>query len=180
MPEKQAITVAVAEAVKARIISAGPQSLTERYYTVRRSYLEWDLELKGLENAGLQEEEKTLVDVVSHTTLQQVELSSRGKGYFTVPIDIAIRRKFGDTEKDLETGRVKVEEIERYVLMVEELHRMFLAMSLADDFPYSVWDNDKGGTLILVNPDRDHLREMRQFTGIVRVFLRADVSITDG
>jgi len=180
VPEKKAITVTVAEAVKDRIVSLGPMKLTERDYTVRRSYLEWDLELKGLDKAELQEEEKTLVDVVAHSTLQEVELSARGKGQFTVPVDIAIRHKFGEQQNDATTGRIKVEEIDRYVLMVEEMHRMCMATSLTDDFPYSVWDNDKGGTRILVNPDRDHLREMRQYTGIVRVFLRADVSITDG
>lgn len=176
MPDKQAISVLVAEAVKDRII-AGADRLTETQYTVRRSYLEWDLDLKGLEHADLQDDEKLLIDVVAHSTLQETELSARGKNRFTVPVDIAVRRKFGELEKDRTTGRIKIEEIDRYVLLIEELHLMFTATSLADDFPYSVWDNDKGGTRIVVNPDRDHLREMKQFTGIVRVFLRADVGI---
>lgn len=176
MPEKQAIAVQVAEAVKARII-AGADKLTQTNYTVRRSYLEWDLDLKGMESSELSDTEMLLIDVVAHSTQQETELSARGKNRFTVPIDIAVRRKFGDNEKDKATGRIKIEEIDRYVLLIEELHLMFTAQSLANDFPYSVWDNDKGGTRILANPDRDHLREMKQFTGIVRVFLRADVNL---
>lgn len=176
MMGETAVCVAIAEAVKDRIESA--TALTSREYTVRRSYLEWDLELKGLEKAELQEAEKLLIDVVAHSTDQQVELSARGVLRYTVPIDIAVRRKFGESEKDLATGRIKVEEIDKHVLLVEELHKMFTTYRLGD-FPYAVWDNEKGGTTILANPHRDHLRELRQFTGIVRVFLRSDVRLSD-
>jgi len=174
---KQAVAVRVAEAVKARI-EAGADSLTERDYTVRRSYLEYDLDLNGLESAALADSEKLLIDVVAHSTLQESELTARNVVKFIVPVDIAVRRKFGDADHDRSTGRIKVEEIDRYVLLVEELHLMLTSARLvAVDFPYAVWDNDKGGTRIVVNPDRDHLRELRQFTGIVRVFLRVDEAL---
>lgn len=167
----QAVSVAIAEEVRKRIRSAN--TLSERDFTVTRSYLEWDLELKGLENAGLQEVDKLLIDVVAHTTEQQVELSARDVLRYTVPIDIAIRRKFGEDKKDQETGRIKVEEIDKLVLLTEEVHGLFIPARLTE-FPYHVWDNDKGGTQIVVNPHREHLRELRQFTSIVRTFLRAD------
>lgn len=177
MPDQQAVSVMVAEAVKERII-AGADSLTETEYTVRRSYLEWDLDLKGLEKSELSDGEMLTIDVVAHTTDQETELSSRDTNRFTVPIDIAVRRKFGENEKDKTTGRIKIKEIDRYVLLIQELHLMFTAKRLVQvDFPYSVWDGEKGGTRILANPDRDHLRELKQFTGIVRVFLRADVKL---
>lgn len=174
MPESQAISVKVAEAVKARII-AGADSLTERDYTVRRSYLEWDLDLKGLENAELSDSEKLLIDVVAHETDLTTELAARGSFKFVVPVDIAIRRKFGEGEVDKSTGRIKLEEIDRYVLLVQEMAVMFSKYKLTN-FEFTVWDNTSDGMRILANPLRDHLREMRQFTGIVRVWLRADVS----
>lgn len=177
MPDKQAVSVQIAEAVKDRII-AGADALTERDYTVRRSYLEWDLDLVGLENDTQRADEKLSIDVVANSVSQETELSARRLNRFTVPIDIAARRKFGESDKDRATGRIKIEEIDRYVLLVEELHLMLTATKLVEaNFPYEVWDNDKGGTRILVNPDRDHLRELKQFTGIVRVFLRADVKL---
>jgi hypothetical protein len=176
-PTEQAVAVAIAEAVKGRIQTA--TELNHRDFTLRRSWLEWDLELKGLDDSNLADNERLHVDVVAHSTEQETEHVARGVVKYTVPVDIAVRRKYGQDQMDLDTGRIKVEEIDADVLFTQKLHLLFLPIRMGD-FPFSVWDSDKGGTKLLANPHRDLLREVGLFAGIVRVYLRADVVITNG
>lgn len=174
-----AIATQIAEQVKSRIDSARMGELTTNVFELQRSYAEWDLELTNMDRVELREEEKLFVDVVAHTTEQEIEVAARGgKARFTVPIDIAIRRKFGTDKQDQETGRIKVDVIDGLVLLTQEIYLLFLQQRLsAQSFPYSVWDGEKGGVRIVACPITEHLRNLRQFTSIVRVFLRADVSI---
>lgn len=166
-----AVAVQVAESVVAMVENS--VSLTTREFTARRSYLEWDLDLKGLDSPELSSDEKLLIDVVAHTTGQEIEPGDRGSVRFTIPVDIGVRKKFGDTELDQTTGRVKLEEIDGLVLLVEQIALLFVLQRLPDELE-TVYDDNKGGVKILANPLRDHLREMNQFTGIVRVYLRVD------
>lgn len=145
--------------------------------TIERSYADWELKLEAMDLLELQQDiDKLRIDVVTHTTQQRTELTSRGVVKYIVPVDIAVRRKFGTDKQNDNTGRIKIEEIDALVKLVEDIHLLFTPRPLTD-FAYAVWDGESGGTNIVVNPDQKMLREKRQFTGIVRIFFRADVSL---
>lgn len=177
MAIEQATIVEVAEQVKKRIAEAQNGELSIADFQLERNYADYDLNLEEMNGFALEEAEKLFVDVVSHTTEQEYEHSARGKIRYTVPVDLAVRKKFGPSEQNLTTDRVKVEKIDELCLFTETLHKLFLPIRLANDgFPHAVWDSEKGGTRILVNPHKEHLR-MRQFTAIVRMFFKVDRSI---
>jgi hypothetical protein len=163
-----AALVATAVAATAMLAAA---SLSQPIVPVR-SYAEWDLELKGMDPIADRDADKLFVDVVAHETLQLVELATRGSIKFTVPIDIAVRRKFGQDKRDPGTGRVLVEEVDALMLLTEEIYLAFMPQHLTD-FPAGVWQS----TDLLGTPVKDHLRTLHQFTGIVRVTFRVDVAL---
>lgn len=167
-----AVVVAVAKAVTAQIAAA---TLSQKF-TPERSYADWDFKLEAMDLLALQDADKLHVDVVGHTMQQASELATRGSLRYTVPIDIAVRRKFGQDKQNDDTGRIAIEEIDALMLLTQELFVMFTKVRLAD-FQYAIWDNDKGGTNIVVAPDVKHLRELRQFTAIIRIFFRADIPL---
>lgn len=172
MPD-DAVQVAVAKAVTA-MIAANDFGVP---FTAERSYADWELKLDAMDLLELQQDiDKLRVDVVAHTTQQRTELTSRGIVKYIVPVDIAVRRKFGTDKQNDETGRIKIEEIDQLVKLVEDIHLLFTPQRLTE-FDYAVWDGEDGGTSIVVNPDQKLLREKRQFTGIVRIFFRADVKL---
>ena len=83
--------------------------------------------------------------------------------------------KQNDDLKDKDTRSKRG--IDGLVLLVQELHLMFTKQRLAET-NLAIWDAENGGTNILVNPDQKHLRENRQFTGLIRIFFRADAPLT--
>ena len=145
-------------------------------FVLERSYAEWDLELKELDNLELQESDKLRVDVVAHTTDQEVNLQTRSKVGMIVPVDIAIRRKFGPDKQDPDTGRVLLAEVDALMEFTQKLYLMFMPTRLTS-FPDATWDEENGGTTIEVAPMRQHLRELHQFTGIIRVVFKASLEI---
>lgn len=153
-----AVSVAIAQAVADEIgqIEFGGQPIA-----AVRSYADWELELS---DAG------TLnIDVVAVSTEQKSELLARGaKAKYVIPIDIAVRYRFDPSQQDDDTGRIDLEQIDQLVLLVETLHEQFLPNRLTE-FQAGVWIETK----ILVCPVLKHLRELRQFTGIVRVTFEA-------
>lgn len=169
-----AVQVAVANAVVAKI----QDSELEHDFVPERSYADWDLKLEGMDLLELRDIDKLRVDVVAHTTQQQSGVSARGKARFIVPVDIAVRRKFGKDKQKEDSGRIKVEEIDALVLLVQTLCVMFTQAVLEiDGYDGAVWDSENGGTQVLANPDQKQLREKRQFTGLVRLFFRVDVTL---
>lgn len=173
-----AVLVTVAKAVTSRIAAAVAEGeFGTAVFTPERTYADWDLELTNIDALDLRDSDKLHVDVVSHTTQQATQLSSRGTIQYTVPVDIAVRRKFGTDKTSDDTGRVAVEEIDKLMLLVQQLHVLFTAQRLVQDFEHAVWDNAAGGTNIVAAPVRQHLRELRQFTGIIRIFFRVDVKL---
>jgi hypothetical protein len=121
-----------------------------------RSYADWDLELKDSDTLH--------VDVVAVTTEQKHELAARGKARFEVPVDIAIRKRFGTTSQVESTGRINLDEVDELVYLTEEVYDSLIQQRLPTDLA-SVWLETK----IVVSPDRESLRERRQFMSIVRV-----------
>ena len=125
---------------------------------------------------ALRDEDKLRVDVVGHMTEQTAELAARGgKVGLVNPVDIAVRKKFGPDKQCDDTGDVAIAAIDELILLVQQLYLMFMPIRLTD-FPHSVWDGENGGTKILVAPDRRHLRDLRQFTGLIRVYFK---TVTD-
>lgn len=167
-----AVSVATAKAVVERIQAA---TLSQQF-TLERSYAEWDLELTKLDLLELRESDKLRIDVVAHTTEQETALQTRGGVRYKIPVDIAIRKKFGPDKQNDDTGRIEVEEVDALILLLQEVHLLFVKQRLGDT-NLSVWDGENGGTQILAAPIREHLRTLRQFTGLIRIVFRADVTL---
>lgn len=143
---------------------------------VERSYAEWDMNLAGSQEAWeLKDADKLHIDVVAHTTEQEHQLSARGRLQFDCPIDIAVRKRLSFQEQDAASGLLNPDEIDSLVKLTEDLHVLFTASRLPD-LNCAVWHPQKG-TRVLVCPMREHLRELRQFTSIVRVTFRADMKL---
>jgi hypothetical protein len=147
-----AAPVTVAKAVTAELAAA---SLSQEFEP-ERSYADWDL--------PLEDSDRLHVDVVIVTTEQKSKLDTRSGLNYLVPIDIAIRKRFSQGQQDDDTGRVNIDDIDALMLLTDEIHRLFIPRRLTT-FAEAVWQETK----ILVAPERKHLRELRQFTGIVRV-----------
>ena len=167
----QAAAVDIAEGIKDKIASF---DLSEEDYTLERSYADWDLELKDMDGFELSDDEKLRVDVVIHTTQQEAELATRGTVQFNVPLDVAIRRKFGRDKQDETTGRIAVEYIDQLMLFTQEMHLELTKLRMVSEEELrGIWQS----TTLLANPVRQHLRELRQFTSIIRILFRADVAL---
>lgn len=164
MPD--AVAVSVAKAVEAHITAAVAADAFHQSFTLERSYADWDLELKEAE--GLR------VDVALVTTKHMAELAARGgKLAYTVPVDVAVRRRFGRDNQNDDTGRVLVSKVDELMLLVEQLHEQFTQQRLTDPLT-SVWKEDPK---ILVAPSVKHLRDMKMFYGLVRLAFRTDKAL---
>ncbi len=172
MPE--AVAVSVAKAVVAQIVAA--RSTLSKEFTLERSYADWEKPLDTMEDLALRESDKLRVDVVGHMTEQTAALSSRTSVQIITPIDIAVREKFGPDKQDDDTGRIELARVDELMLLTQELYLMFMPQRLTS-FPGAVWDAANGGTKILAAPVKAHLRDLRQFTGLIRVVFRADVNV---
>lgn len=138
---------------------------------VDRNYGLWELDLKEGQ-FEVEDATRKHIDVVSHRTEVESELSSQFAMKFEVPIDFAVRQKLGQAEQDIATGRINVEDVDRLMGDVQRLQLLFVQQ---DDkrlpgFPEVSWQSVK-----VVAAPHQHLRELRQFTGIVRVVFRADL-----
>ena len=163
-----ASTVAVAKAVEQRIRGELDSESFEHEFTLERGYAAWDLQLNQTDDLELHEVDKLRVDVVAHATQQTVDHSARSVVRRRLPIDIAVRRKFGSDGQDQDSGEIAIERIDELMLLVEQLEDLFIASRL-EGFPAAVWDGEGGGTTIVAAPIREHLRGLRQFTAIIRV-----------
>lgn len=170
MPE--AAAVSVAKAVETQIRAAMEADELATRFTLVRSYADWEFDAKTQDDLTLREEEKLRVDVVGHMTEQTVELGTRGgKATIVIPVDIAVRQRLGRDKQDDDTGLVELDPIDELMLLVQQLYLMFMPIRLTN-FAYAVWDGENGGVKILTAPDRRHLRDLRQFTGLIRIYFK--------
>lgn len=123
-------------------------------FTPERNYADWEVKLEELD--------RLRVDVVLHSTEIETELAVNGYIKYEVPIEIAVRKRFGKGETE-SSGRINIEEIDRLVLLVTQIHE-FLCKDRLDDYEDAVWVE----TNIRAAYTPRHLRGFRQFTGIVR------------
>lgn len=132
-----------------------------RSFVPERSYADWDL--------ALEDADKLHVDVVLVTTEIQTNPISRhandvgGDVEYIVPIDVGIRQRFGQSEEEPSSGRISVAEIDQLVLLETQIFE-YLYQEELTTYTAASWED----TRIVVACSREHLRQNRQFTGIIR------------
>ncbi len=89
-----AVAVSVANAVVSYLEAAGTTTAIEP----ERSYADWELALEDAETLH--------VDVAVVTSELKVDLIAQKMMRFTVPVDVAIRKRFGTDKQDDDTGRI--------------------------------------------------------------------------
>lgn len=164
MPD--AVVTAVTKGVLAELAGA----VFSQTITPERSYADWEL---ALETERAEDGNRLLVDVVGHMTTQEVMPAARGdvgspKLRYGVTVDIAVRKRFDQGQRDGDTGRVQLAEVDELVYLVQEIGEHFNLQRMNE---FTAATHDK--TEVVVNPDRLHLREFKQFTGIVRITFNA-------
>jgi hypothetical protein len=89
-------------------------------FRARRSYADWDDDYKDL--SGL------AVDVVfSASSSGAIELDSVSSLRSQPTIDVAIRRRFLQSDRDESTGRLRNESVDPLVSLVEQIHELLAA-----------------------------------------------------
>lgn len=154
-----AVTVAIAEAIKDEL----KRNELSQSYELQRTYADFKLEL---ESAG-----PLRIDVVNVTTETESTLAARGKLQWMCKTDIAIRKRFDQAARDDATGYLPTREVDPLVFLVQEVVELFCPTILPNC--EGTWETTK----IVVCPDNTHLRDLRQFTGIVRIEHRIDKAI---
>ena len=145
-----AVAVDIAKQVTSMLASA----VLSQAFVPERNYADFDLELT---------DEAVHVDVVAVTTKQTLDLASRGQITREVPIDVALRKRFPQSSQDVSSGRVQVAEIDAMMLLAEEIASLLVPQRLGGAVN-AVWQS----TELLAMPVVKHIRELRQFTAIIR------------
>lgn len=124
-------------------------------FDVERNWADFDVEL---EEIG-----KLRCDVVGVVHAGS-ELDDRGSTNYKCPVDIVIRKRFGQNDQT-DCGRIEVAEIDRLVLLVEQIHEFLCSedMRRLGDFD-ATWES----TEIRACASRVHLQK-RMFLGVIRV-----------
>ena len=147
----------VLEKVATGVTSALAGGSFSQTFTAERSYADWELPLDDAAADALR------VDVVPVNN-PETDLETRGQVNYKAAADIVVRKKLNVPEQDPSTGRIAIGQIDALVALVLEIHQFFLAARLAN-YDSAVWDK----TEIRAAYVPKHLRQHRQFTGIVRV-----------
>ena len=162
--------VSIAEAVREELQTAqDADTFAGPTWRAERSYADWDLELATTDGVR--------VDVVLVGNGVVIEQQTQtGVAYF-VPIDIAVRKKLR-AEDDYDGGGPSILSttvLDELVDLVEHIAEYFATPSRRlTTYTNAVFD---AVTIITAN-DKTTLREMRQFTGVVRVTLRSDKELS--
>lgn len=129
-----------------------------------RSWPDWDEDLKDTDSIH--------VDVVAIGA--DIEQEDRESVTYSCTIHVGVRYKFKSDSNDNNKGRIAREDVDAMVLLVEEIGELFpkgatqtgilsdMASAGFEEFKTGMWFN------------RRHLRELQQFTGIVRVTQRVN------
>jgi hypothetical protein len=150
MSDPQAELVAVAEAIKEEL-NAQPQTFTLPFDAVR-SY-DTETELEDLDTLH--------VDVVP--VKAPISLETQGSVEYRSAVDIGVRKKFGQADRDA-SGAIDIAKIDQLILLVQQIAEALIEMRLTAH-PDAAWQS----TEVRVWYVPRHLRELGQFTGIVRV-----------
>ena len=164
------VSVDVAEAIAAELTAAVAASAFALHPTVRRGYIQdQDLLLENL----------TALRVDVQVGDLKAEVVSRGVIAYTCRADIAVREKFEQSERESSTGDIKTSEIDKRVLLVEQIHEFFVRGGdggtgrRLESMPDAVFEEIPDAFRPLYFPDQ--LESNGQFTGIVSVLFRVHV-----
>jgi len=149
-----AFLVATADAV----LSALADQRFSQEFEPERSYADWELPLE--DSAELH------VDVVPVNS-PDFELETRGSVSYMPQVDIVIRKRLAHDQQEPD-GTLVLPEIDDLVYLVEEIAEYFVTDRFGDSDTI-VWQR----TQIVAAFKPSHLRQYRQFTGIVRFTFRA-------
>lgn len=172
MPD--AIAVQITQAVTAHIQAAVTAGSLSQTIILERSYADWHLELAAADGteAGT-EPERPRVDVVLVTTAQETELIARRAIGYSVQVDVAIRQRLGQEMQDSDTGRVDVTKVDELMYLTQQINELCIPQRLTG-LTDAVWES----TRILVSPLVKHLRELRQFTSVLRLTFRMPKAVS--
>lgn len=152
-----AVLVEIAEAVKSELATAFAASTFGASYSAivpKRSYADWDDELKDIGAIK--------VDVVPVAYDESSLNTHKSIGYVT-SVDIGIRKRFG-TGNQQSTGELVLSDVDALVLLVENVSEFFTPRRLTA-YEYASWRETRIRAIYV----REHLRQCRQFTGVIRV-----------
>jgi hypothetical protein len=119
--EDDAIPIRIADAVVAEINAAvTAEEFSTLGFTAVRSYADWDEKFSDLVE-GIPR-----VDVVFRAETSP-ELEDQSALDYEVSIDVALRCRFGQEDRDNATGRLKNESIDPLVTLAEQMHEHFVS-----------------------------------------------------
>lgn len=147
-----AVLVQVAEAVAAELRE---HDFGVTFDAIERNWADFEVELEELNTLRC--------DVVG--VLPEVDFDTRESLNYVCPVDIVIRKRFGQADQT-DCGRIEIAEIDRLVLLVEQINELFCdpdGKRLAT-FDSATWK----ATDIRACASRDHLKK-RMFLGVIRV-----------
>ena len=153
-----AIPVEVAKAIALEIDN---HTFTLNPEVHRRYMQEKDLLLKNNDDLRID------VQVGDCTT----HIITRAETKYLCRTDIAVRKRFVQAEEVAETGEIDTDEIDRLILLVQQIHDFFSRNSEDGSGRRLATFNDAAFESVEFTPlyFPAHLREHRQFTGIVVV-----------
>lgn len=121
-----------------------------------RSYADWDEKLEAFDTLH--------VDVVP-VGFTRSELADRGHIEHDIAVDIGVRQRFSQEHQDPETGRLFNAPLDVMSALLQQLAEYWMKDRLTKHPGDCEWQE----TVIRTPYARDHLREHRQFTGIIRI-----------
>jgi hypothetical protein len=158
----QAEIVKVAEAIKDELNAAAAGTFVLAFTAERTCDTEMELADTGTLH----------VDVIEAAS--PMGLAGRGSVAFSCRVDIGVRKRFGVDEQTAD-GRIDLAEVDSLKLLVQQIGMYFVARRLAT-YNTAVWQSTDVRAIYIPR----HLRELRQFTGIVRVEFRTEVELPAG
>lgn len=136
-------------------------------YEARRSFAGClDEQLVGQDVEGIK------IDVIVPEDYDDIELITRGSVAKVATFDVVIRRKFASEDNDADSGEVPTSQVEELVEL-GELLALGTTWDRLADYPGAAWDASDHSPIYR----RDHLRELRQFTGAVALTFRIHADI---
>lgn len=136
-------------------------------FEARRSFAGClDEQLVGQDVAGIK------IDVIVPEEYDDIELITNGAVAKVATFGIVIRRKFASEDNDAYSGEVPTSQVDELIALGEVLALGTTWERLAD-YPDAAWDASEHSPIYR----RDHLRELRQFTGAVALTFRVHADI---
>lgn len=158
-----ATLIDIAEAITKELNGAAAGTF-DRGFTAVWSFGDWAI--------GLEDLNKLHVDVVPVSG--RLTMLSKAKWLYTCSVEVGVRERFADDNIDQPTGKLNRDALKVLVRLTEQIGQYFAATSrrLAD-MTGAVWlpggEGGGSGSDFRVWFVPEHLKELSQFTGIVRL-----------